>query len=258
MTAVAGAAAAVVALTAGCGGSGHPTGPGAAGTRAAGTTTAASSAPGPDNGAAAQQPAEILQRSAQALRDARSVRAVGTVAGGGAPITMDLRLDLDGNCTGTLSESDVGGLQVVKAGQQLWIKPDQAFWQNHGGSAMADAVGDRYLKTTSDDPDFGEVTGLCDLGSLADQLGAADDLTKGATSTVQGRPAVALSRTTDGGTTVTLYVATDGQPVPLRLEQEAGTVDFSEFGTPVPSATPGPDQSVDIDQIQPEASPTTV
>ncbi|WP_152644871.1 hypothetical protein [Kitasatospora griseola] len=259
MTAVAGAAAAVAALTAGCGGSGGSTGPAAAASPAAATATAGTPAPGADNGVAGLPAAEILQRSARALRDARSVRAVGTIAGGGQPITMDLRLDTDGNCTGTLSQTDVGGFQVVKAGQQLWVKPDQAFWQSHGGSALADQVGDRYLKTTSDDPDFGEIGTLCDLGGLADQLGAAtSDLTKGAATTVQGRPAVPLARSTDTGT-ATLYVAAQGPPVPLRLEQDVGAVDFEEFGTPVPSATPGPDQSLDIDRLQqPEATPTTV
>ncbi|MFJ5926699.1 hypothetical protein ACIQF6_29255 [Kitasatospora sp. NPDC092948] len=257
---MAGAVATVAALTAGCGGSGGSTGPSAAAGRAAATATTAAPGPGTDNGAAGQPAAQILQRSAQALRDARSARAVGTIAGGGQPITMDLRLDTAGNCTGTLSQSGVGGFQVVKAGQQLWVKPDQAFWQNQGGSAPAQ-LGDRYLKTTADDPDFGEIGSLCDLGALADQLGSAtDDLTKGATTTIQGRPAVPLSRSTDTGT-ATLYVAADGQPVPLRLEQDVGAVDFSDFGTPVPSATPGPDQSLDIDQLQqqqPESSPTTV
>ncbi|MGW4383006.1 hypothetical protein [Kitasatospora sp. NPDC004531] len=253
MTAMAGAAAALVALTAGCGGSGRSTGP-AAGSPAAATAAAT----GADNGTAGLSAQEILQRTAQALKDARAVRAVGTVAGGGQPITMDLRLDLAGNCTGTLSQSDVGGFQVVKAGHQLWVKPDQAFWQSHGGPALADQVGDRYLRTTSDDPDFGEITGLCDLGALADQLAAADDLTKGAATTVRGRPAVTLTRSTDTGT-ATLYVATDGPPVPLRLEQPAGAVDFSDFGTPVPSATPGPDQSMDIEDLQqPSAGPTSV
>ncbi|MFF0391050.1 hypothetical protein ACFYS8_20510 [Kitasatospora sp. NPDC004615] len=256
-TAMAGAAAAVAALTAGCG-SGHSTGPGAAGSPAAATATATAPAPGTDNGVAGRPADEILRQSVQALTDAHAVRAVGTVGGDGPAITIDLRLDTAGNCTGTLGQSGVGSFQVVKAGQQLWVKPDQAFWQSHGGAALADAVGDRYLKTTSDDPDFGDIAGLCDLGALADQLGsAASDLAKGATSTVQGRPAVALTRSTDSGT-ATLYVATSGPPVPLRLEQSVGAVDFSDFGTPVPSATPGPDQSMDIDQLQPEASPTTV
>ncbi|MFD8483288.1 hypothetical protein [Kitasatospora sp. NPDC059673] len=251
-------AAAVAALTAGCGGSGHSAGPAAAGSPAAAGQSVTTPAPGSDNGVAGRSAEEILQQSVQALTDAHAVRAVGTVGGEGQAITMDLRLDTAGNCTGTLGQAGVGSFQVVKAGQELWVKPDQAFWQSHGGSALADAVGDRYLKTTSDDPDFGDIAGLCDLGALADQLGStASDLAKGATSTVQGRPAIALTRGTDSGT-ATLYVATDGSPVPLRLEQSVGAVEFSEFGTPVPSATPGPDQSVDIDQLQPEAGPTTI
>ncbi|RKE18048.1 hypothetical protein [Streptomyces sp. TLI_171] len=266
MTAVAGAAAAAV-LAAGCGspgGSGSATAGGSASaagsaTARAGAVTASPAAAGAgDNGVAALGADEIVQKSVQALKDAKSVRAVGTVTEMGQRISLDLRLDTAGNCRGILGLGGDGSFEVVKAGHDLWVKPDRAFWQSHGGSGLADLVGDRYLKTTADDPDFGDLGGLCDLGALADQLGAPKGtLAKGDPSTVQGRAAVSVTGSSSSGTG-TLYVAASGAPVPLRLEKDNGAVDFSDFGTPVPSGTPGPDQSVDLNDLLPSDASSVV
>ncbi|GAA2092791.1 hypothetical protein GCM10009759_18750 [Kitasatospora saccharophila] len=256
-TAVTGAAVAA-ALVAGCGsGSGGPGGAAGA-TGSAVTASAAAATAAGDNGVAQLPADQVLQRAVQALKGAGAVRATGSVAGEGARIDMDLRMDTSGDCTGTLSQSGTGSFRVVKAGTDLWVKPDREFWQSHGGEAMAQLVGDRYLKTTSDDPDFGEIGSLCDLGALADSLGSAGgDLAKGAPTTVAGRPALTL--TADSGTgTGTMYVATTGSPVPLKLEKATGAVEFADFGTPVPSATPGPDQSLDLDQLQSPAPTASV
>ncbi|RPE35845.1 hypothetical protein EDD38_4212 [Kitasatospora cineracea] len=260
-TAVAGAAAAA-ALAAGCGsgsgGSGSTGSPAASGTGSPVSASAAAASAAADNGVAGQSADQVLQRAVQALKDAGAVRAAGTVGSEGGQITMDLRLDTTGDCTGTLSQGGVGSFQVVKSGQQLWVKPDQEFWQTHGGPAMAQLVGDRYLKTTSDNPDFGEIGSLCDLTALADQLGTGKSgLAKGGEENVQGRPALTLTNTSGTGTG-TLYVATTGEPVPLKLAKDTGAVEFSDFGTPVPSATPGPDQSLDLDQLQQPSSSTSV
>ncbi|MFD7731750.1 hypothetical protein ACFV6F_15340 [Kitasatospora phosalacinea] len=214
------------------------------------SASAAAATRADDNGVA-QLPADrVLQQAAQALKDAGAVRTVGAVSSQGARIDLDLRLDSAGHCTGTLGQSGVGSFQVVKAGPDLWVKPDQEFWATHGGEALSQLVGDRYLKTTSDNPDFAEIGELCDLDALADQLGTGKTgLAKGAPTTVQGRPALTLTADTGTGPG-TLYVATTGSPVPLELTKSTGTVEFSDFGTPVPSATPGPEQSLDLDQLE--------
>ncbi|WP_158715077.1 hypothetical protein [Kitasatospora phosalacinea] len=266
MTAVTGAALAA-ALAVGCGSSGGPDGagsaagstaggPAASGTGSAVSASAAAATRDGDNGVAQLPADEVLQRAAQALKDAGAVRTVGTVSSQGARIDLDLRLDTSGHCTGTLGQSGVGSFQVVKAGPDLWVKPDEEFWLSHGGEALSQLVGDRYLKTTSDNPDFAEIGELCDLGALADQLGTGrTGLAKGDPTTVQGRPALTLTADSDSdsGTGTgpgTLYVATTGSPVPLKLAKSTGAVEFSDFGTPVPSATPGPEQSLDLDQLE--------
>ncbi|BAJ27265.1 hypothetical protein KSE_14370 [Kitasatospora setae KM-6054] len=260
-TAVAGAAL-VAALAAGCGSTGgsaaaNQVAPAATGGAVAGSPLAASRGGG--NGVERLTADEALERSVAALKAAGTVRVAGAVTGQGGRIEMDLRIDTAGNCAGTLSQSGTGGFQVVKAGPDLWVKPDAAFWAGHGGSAMSDLVGDRYLKTTADDPDFGDIAELCDLNTIADQLGGArSELTKGEPTTVQGRPALPLAGDAGSGTG-TLYVAATGDPVPLKLEKSTGSVEFSEFGTPVPSATPGPDQSLDLDRLgSPEPSASVV
>ncbi|MEV4558065.1 hypothetical protein AB0K51_13890 [Kitasatospora sp. NPDC049285] len=262
VTAAAGVA--VAALVAGCGtgSDGWAKGPTPSHSSAAVSASAAAASQGAatagDNGVAQLPAADIVQRASQALRDAHAVRAAGTVEALGQTITLDLRLDTAGNCNGSLGLGGEGGFKLVKAGQQLWVKPDRVFWDAHGGAGIADLVGDRYLKTTVDDPDFGELGSLCDLGALADQLGSdTASLTTGAATTLRGLPAVPVSGSSDGEPG-TLYVATAGAPVPLRLEKSAGAVDFTDFGTPVPSATPGPNETVDLNELTPGSSPSTV
>jgi len=260
---VVGAVAAGAVLVAGCGGSGggkdKPTG-----TESGTAVSAAPAAGGSANGVENLPARQIVTRSVQALKDGHSARAVGALTSTGQRISLDLALDTDANCSGTMSLGPDGSFQLVKVGQDLWLKPDQTFWESHGGSAVAKLVGDKYLKTTADNTDFGDVTSLCDLGQLADSIGRnTGPLTTGPQTTVQGTPAVTVTGT-DQGEPGTLYVATQGRPYPLRIEKtsgsESGGIDFRDFGTPVPTTTPSPDQTVDLDQLKREvgSAPSTL
>ena len=74
----------------------------------------------------------------------------------------------------------------------------------------------------------------------------------GGRTTVGGVPAVTVSGTSADGTG-TLAVATRGRPYPLRMEksggEESGRAELKEFGTPVPTETPSPAETVDLDQL---------
>lgn len=231
----------------------------AAGTAASGSagrapggagTTAAAATP---NGVEAQDARTIVDRSLAALRQARSVRITGQGSSDGQAVTFDLSTDTDGNCAGTMGLSGQGTFRLVKQGTRLWVKPDPVFWRSHGGPGAEQLIGDKYLKTTTDNTDFAEMGTVCDLGTLAGSLAdASGDLARGQAATVDGSPAVTVAGSGPRGDSV-LSVATRGEPYPLRLEHtggsDTGKVELKEFGTPVPTATPAPDETVDLDQL---------
>ncbi|MEU2763903.1 MULTISPECIES: hypothetical protein [unclassified Streptomyces] len=203
---------------------------------------------------------EITERARDALVDARSLHlsARGSVDGTGEDISIDLTLDREGNCAGGVDMGDDGSVEIVKRGDDVWLKPDAAFWNTHvpiGGSAFDAILDGRYMKTSADDPRLLEVTGVCDLDTfrelMTDNAGApdADGLTKGARTEVNGGPAVPVTRA-EGGERLTVYVAAEGTPYPVRITVRGGggegTVDFSGFDRPVPTATPPADETVDI------------
>ncbi|GAA4874862.1 hypothetical protein [Kitasatospora terrestris] len=232
------------------------------------TEQAAAPAPNPtgENGVAELSAQQLVGRSVQALKEGRSARAAGSLTSEGEQIGLDLALDTGANCAGTMTLGPDGGFALVKIGNDLWIKPDAAFWATHGGSAVSDLVGDRYLRTTADDADFADVASLCDLDDLADSIGRnAVDVAKGPRTTLRGIPAVTVTGRNEGEPG-TLYVATEGRPYPLRLEKatgpEVGGIDFTDFGVPVPAAAPPPDRSVDLDELRRRTGsgggPTTV
>ncbi|OCC07425.1 hypothetical protein [Streptomyces sp. PTY087I2] len=206
-------------------------------------------------------PAEkIAERARDALVDVRSLHlsARGSVDGTGEDMSVDLTLDRDGNCAGGVDMGDDGSVEIVKRGDDVWLKPDAAFWKNQvpiGGATFDKILDGRYMKASADDPRLLEVTEACDLDTfrelITDNTGRADfdGLTKGAKTEVNGAPAVPVTRTEDGER-VTAYVATEGTPYPVRITvrnaEGQGTVDFSGFDRPVPTATPSADETVDI------------
>ncbi|MDQ0987990.1 hypothetical protein [Streptomyces sp. V2I9] len=203
---------------------------------------------------------EIVERSRDALLDVKSLRlsARGSVDGSGRSMSVDLALDRAGNCAGEIDQGDDGSVEIVKRGDDVWLKPDAAFWKEHvpvGGSTFHAILDGRSMKASADDPRLMGVTDACDLdtfrGLIADNAGATErgTLTKGRKTDVNGVPTVPVTRV-EGGERVTVHVAAEGTPYPVRITvrnaDERGTVTLSGFDRPVPTATPSPDETVDV------------
>ncbi|NEB41901.1 hypothetical protein [Streptomyces sp. SID14515] len=203
---------------------------------------------------------EIVERSRDALLDVKSLHlsARGSIDGADADQSLDLTLDREGNCAGGVDMGDDGSVEIVKRGGDVWLKPDAAFWKNHvpiGGSTFDAILDGRYMKAKADDPRLLSVTEVCDLDTfrelITDNAATADRgaLTKGAKTEVNGAPAVPVTFAS-GDERLTAYVAAEGTPYPVRITvrnaDEEGTVDFSGFDRPVPTATPSADETVDV------------
>ncbi|MFH9262772.1 hypothetical protein ACH4KN_00750 [Streptomyces sp. NPDC017546] len=232
----------------------------AAGAAAVALTVTGGTLPQADDDLDSLSAEEIVERSRDALLDVDSLRlsARGSLDGSGPDMNLDLTLDREGNCTGSVDMGDDGSVEIVKRGDDVWLKPDAAFWKKHvpiGGTTFDAILDGRYMKASADNPRLLSVTEVCDLDTfrelISDNAGTADrgTLTKGEKTEVNGAPAVPVTRTEDGER-LTAYVAAEGTPYPVRITvrnaDEEGTVDFSGFDRPVPTATPPADETVDV------------
>ncbi|MFC9245512.1 hypothetical protein ACFT7S_16255 [Streptomyces sp. NPDC057136] len=203
---------------------------------------------------------QIADRSRDALLDADSLRLTseGDLGEGKAPMTVDLTLDRDGNCRGSVDlGEDKGAVEVIKRGDAVWLKPDSAFWKSQvpiGGTTFEAILDGRYMKGEADDPRLRSVTEACDLDTFRELLTDNADktngtLTKGTKTTVGDTPVIPVTRT-EGREKLTLYVATEGKHYPVRLTVQGSSADavvgLSGFDKPVPTATPSEDETVDV------------
>ncbi|WP_031024577.1 hypothetical protein [Streptomyces sp. NRRL WC-3725] len=223
-----------------------------------------------DDGPSARALAEAARRN---LLKARSVHLKFTDHRAGAdrtaPASLELTLDRSGNCVGKLvMGADGGSVALVKRGDQVWMKPDTAFWKaqlpGRQGDAVAARLKNRYLHGSTKDTVLRAMSGTCDLTAFQ-KTAAADSsphtaLTKGEETKVHGTKVIPLTGTEHGGKKITLYVTS---ATPHRLvqatRQGAGTdedLTFTGYDEPVPSATPAAAQSVDISELQHELEHT--
>ncbi|MFJ4783059.1 hypothetical protein [Streptomyces sp. NPDC088794] len=193
------------------------------------------------------------------------------------PTSMDLALDRDGNCVGTLRMGSGGGsLELVKRGEEVWMKPDTAFWKAQVPGGQGEAVAELFknlphsrLRSTGGTPTIlgstkdsllKSLSGTCDLTAFQKELytgGSTSDtpLTKGAETKIDGTKVIPLKGTRDGKRTV-LYVTSAAPHRLVEATQKGDGTDmaltFRDYGEPVPSATPAPDDTVDIGKLQQE------
>ncbi|MET8244826.1 hypothetical protein ABZV31_10630 [Streptomyces sp. NPDC005202] len=175
------------------------------------------------------------------------------------PTSMDLSLDRDGNCAGTLRMASNGGtVEIVKRVDQVWMKPDAAFWKAQlpggQGDAAAELYKNRYIHGTTNDKLLEDVSGLCEMTTYQQQPDGGGDLTKGAETTLDGTKVIPLTGQRDDGTRTTLYV-TSSSPHRLYATTEKGggtdrIVTYTDYDKPVPTKTPSPGESVDIGKLE--------
>ncbi|MET7453826.1 hypothetical protein ABZT03_18485 [Streptomyces sp. NPDC005574] len=204
---------------------------------------------------------EIADRAVKATTGASSLRMKGDVADSGSDgtIRIDMAVNTKGECAGTMSMGGQGQAELIKTGDTVYMKYDEAFLRAQSkGEAKADVeaavslLADKWTKMSATGKDAKDIAGFCDLDSVL--AGAEDvnsDATRGKAGTVDGTPAIVLNEK-DGKDRYTLYVATEGKPYLLRVidrsAKEPGTLTFSDYDKPVPARKPG-GAIVDLDAL---------
>ncbi|MET7732800.1 hypothetical protein ABZT02_15720 [Streptomyces sp. NPDC005402] len=204
---------------------------------------------------------EIADRATKATTGATSLRMKGDIPDdeSGATISLDVLLNKKGECAGTIGMGGKGKADLIKTGDVVYMKFDEAFLREQSeGESKADTdaavamLAGKWTKSKATGADAKEFEGFCDLGSVLDGAEDTDsDASRGKTATVGGVPAITLHEK-DGKDRYTLYVATQGKPYLLRIDSTAGadqgSVTFSDFDEPVPSQKPAGD-ILDLDAL---------
>jgi len=219
------------------------------------------------NGPSAQ---ELADKAEETFAKAKSVhlnlmdKSVYASASSTQPTSLDLSLDQDGNCAGSMRMGSNGGsVKIVVRDNQVWMKPDAAFWKAQvpggQGQAAAEIFKNRYIHGSTTDILLKGMADTCDLDSFQQQAtggtGAPRTLKKGAETKVEGAKVIPLTHV-EGGTTTTFYVSTDSDHHLVQATETGGDTDlaltFSDYNKPVPSATPSAAESVDITKVRNE------
>ncbi len=214
---------------------------------AAALAACGSSSSASGNGVTSKSATAILDASQQAAATLSSVHISGAARAGSLPLTLDLTLSNTGG-EGTISESGLS-FQVRSLGQSLYLNASTAFWTKTAGAAAAKLLAGKWLKT-SQSGEFSSLGALTNKQSIfSEMLSGKTDIAKGAQSTVDGQPVIALiDKTKNGGT---LYVATTGKPYPIEVTNSGssgGAIKFDQFNAPVTISVPA--NAIDLSQLK--------
>ena len=251
---IAATAVLAIALVGGC--STSTTGTGTAGTGGSPDEPTKSA---PDNGVAALKPTEILAKAQAALPKVSSVHISGAGTSDGQKVGLDVKIKGTEGAAGTLSlpigsasTSTTIKLDFIVIGKDAYIKGDDAFWKALAPSSTlsAAALQGKWLKSSPQSERLKALLAFGDLTALSTELLKPDGtLTKGEAKEIRGTKSIGLvDKSTNGGT---LYVATQGEPLPLQIVQgkSGTTVDFTDYGKPVELTAPPADQLVTEQQV---------
>jgi hypothetical protein len=191
---------------------------------------------------------QIVAESKAAADGAGSVHVSGSLTSGGSPITLDLNLVAGKGATGELTENKAS-FKLILVGGTAYISGSPSFYRSLGGSAAVQLLAGKWLKAPATTGEFASFGSLADMRKLIDTtLAGHGTLAKGATSTVNGQQAIAITDATKHGI---LYVASTGKPYPIQISKdgtEAGKISFDRWNQPVTITAPA--NSIDLAELK--------
>lgn len=200
-----------------------------------------------DNGVAEMSAEEILEEAKNAASEAETASISGNVVDDeGMEITLEFQF-ADGGTVGTLG-ADGAEFEVLNIDGTMYLKGSADSWDQIAGNGVGQLVADKYVLIPEEQKDsFGEFATFVELGSFVDEMLTAEgEVTVGEETEVNDTKVIGLEN--EGST---LYVATVGEPVPVRIEApdgEEGSLDF-EWGVDVDVEAPPEDQVIDLSAL---------
>ncbi|MFG2880518.1 hypothetical protein ACGFYU_36810 [Streptomyces sp. NPDC048337] len=189
---------------------------------------------------ATKTPGEIQQLAYDETRMARFKKVRGHLAGEGTTGSLDLSF-ANVDCAGTFSVEGMGRTEIHATPKVVYAKRDAEALRARltGTKAQEDQVveriADRWIKLGADHPDAKGVAYECQLRNptilLAEET---PEVSRGASATVDGQPAIMLTYAGSNGGTVTEYIATQGRPYLLKRTEtgrQPSEITYYDFET---------------------------
>ncbi|MFF5857952.1 hypothetical protein ACFY8B_20360 [Streptomyces sp. NPDC012751] len=205
----------------------------------------------------------IAERALKATTGASSVRMKGRITDDESKgtIDIDMALNHEGECAGTMSMGGQGKADLIRTGSSVYMKYDEAFLraQSEGESkedtdAAVAMLAGKWTRMAVKGQDAKDIASFCDLDSVLGDVSGDDSsaTTRGKTTEVDGTPAIVLHEE-DGKDRYTAYVATEGKPYLLRVDSASGAkepehLSFTDYGRPVPATKPT-GKIIDLDAL---------
>ncbi|WP_217238161.1 hypothetical protein [Streptomyces sp. AC555_RSS877] len=210
-----------------------------------------------DDAFSGQKADDIAAKAVAATDKASSVHMKGTAkVKGASTVGLDIRVDDQGNCTGTISGDGARAQLLRSKGGDVLIKGDRAFWTNSaragGGDAkqgeqLAGKLAGKWVTAPADGPD----AAFCDkkrfLASMDQDKTERQGMKRGTETEVDGEDALTLEKEQEGNR-ISMHVATEGEPYILKAAtagSEDSTMTFDDYGEKVKVQPPSQDEIVD-------------
>jgi hypothetical protein len=195
----------------------------------------------------------IVAAAGEAMQDVTSVRLTGQVRDAGEQYFVDLSVDREDRCSGTVR---IGGshLDVRRLGDRAWVKGEAGAFNRLGAGSIPRSALQRL--STSWLPLEGKAAAsLCDFDRLLktfevvdfdEKRGDREDVpaTVGDESKVDGQTVVQLSASPGGAHDEMVWVRSEAPHHVVKIEstaaQDGGTIAFSEFDEDVEVEAPAP------------------
>jgi hypothetical protein len=207
-----------------------------------------------DNSVAGKPAEQILQATRTAAQNASSVHVTAS-----SKLPKGRPLKLDATLAKTQGQAHVSffgmSFQVIRTGDTIYIKGNPRFNARLESTQGVKVPSGQWLQgTTSTLGQLGVFTDI--TKELPVILAGTGKITKGKTTTINDQPAITLKleRKLYKGT---LYIATTGQPYPLKLTKTPQKAGLSETGQTTftnwndPATITAPANAIDITKLQP-------
>lgn len=195
----------------------------------------------------------IVVAASSAMQDVTSMRLTGQVRDAGQQYFVDVTVDRDDRCTGTLR---IGGshLDVRRIGDRAWVKGEAGAFNRLGGSALPARTLQRLSRSwlplerraARSFCDLDELLETFEVVELDDEAGDRETapVTVGEESSLDGQTVVQVSASPGGGHVETVWVRSEAPHHVVRIESTAtrdgGTIAFTELGDDVEVEAPDP------------------
>jgi hypothetical protein len=186
--------------------------------------------------------AEKLANDAQqAAETARAVHISGSFPQPlGGNLVVDMRLVRNVGAKGQFRLSG-GKVDLVRVGQDVYLKANAPFWLAISGDAAAKALKDRWIRVPPGQKGLQPIIGFTDLDQLiAGTIGARGEVSEKGTKDYKSREVIVIDDS--GGSGGTFYIAASGKPYPVAIlspnNGEKGTLDFGDWNKTVAIAAP--------------------